>query len=73
MLGVRRTTVTLAAQLLQSGASSDTGVAISKSWIVQHSRNSPVSATPLYGVTRTRFFRPQRALDRNYSAYAGLP
>jgi hypothetical protein len=32
-----------------------------------------LSAMPLYGVTRTRFFRPQKAFDRNDSAYAGLP
>jgi CRP-like cAMP-binding protein len=72
MLGVRRTTVPSRRNCSRAVASSDTGAARSKSWIVRRSRNSPVSATPLYGVTRTRFFRPQRALDRNDSAYAGL-
>ena len=68
MLGVRRTTV----NCCRARASSGTGAAIYKSWIARRSRNSPVSATPLYGVTRTGFFRPQRAFNRNDSAYAGL-
>jgi hypothetical protein len=29
-----------------------------------------MNATPLYGVTRIRFFRPQMALEGNYSAYS---
>jgi hypothetical protein len=31
--------------------------------IVRRSRNSPVSAMPLYGIPRTRFFRPQTAIQ----------
>jgi hypothetical protein len=72
MLGVRRTTVTLAARLLQSA-----GVIRYRRGLVQivdrpALENSPVNAMPLYGVTRTGFFRSQMALEGNHQLNAEI-
>jgi CRP-like cAMP-binding protein len=58
MLGVRRTTVTIAARLLQGAGSSATAGVISKSSTAPRSKTSPASATASCGRTRIGCFPP---------------